>query len=62
MESFNRKPKDTKRVSRKYINFDFARNRIIFFCRKNAPICAIPKTNEKIHSYRGKSGGKYTKK
>lgn len=45
-----------------YLNFDFARNRVIFSSRKNAPIRAIPKTDTEIHSYRGKTRGEYTKK
>lgn len=34
MESFNRKPKDYKRVSRGFSNFDYTRNRILWTTRK----------------------------
>lgn len=61
MESFNRKPKDSKRLSRGYSNFDFARNRIIFACRTNPVIRAVPKSDLEIHSYTGKPRGPYKK-
>lgn len=62
MESFNRKPKDYKRNSRGSSNFDYTRNRILWATRKNTAIRGIPKTNEQIHSYKGKPRGKYNKK
>lgn len=40
IESFNRIPKDMKRNSRGYLDFEHARNRILFAARKNAPITA----------------------
>lgn len=47
MEGFNRKPKDMKRLSRGFSNFYYVRNRILWSCRKNAPILAIPKQKAK---------------
>lgn len=52
MESFNRKPKDYKRMSRGSSNFDYTRNRILWATRKNPTIRGIPKTAKQIHSYR----------
>lgn len=52
MESFNRKPKDYKRNTRGFSNFDYTRNRILWATRKNPPIRAIPKSYEQIHSYK----------
>ena len=54
MESFNRKPKDLKRNSRGFSNFDYTRNRILWSTRDNPPILGIPKSNEEIHSYHKK--------
>lgn len=61
MESFNRIPKDTKRISRGYLNFDVARNRILFATRRNPAIRATPKSDDEIHSYKGKERGSYNK-
>lgn len=47
MEGFNRKPKDMKRLSRGFTNFEYVRNRILWASRKNAAILAVPK--EKTH-------------
>lgn len=52
MESFNRKPKDYKRNTRGFSNFDYTRNRILWSTRKNPPIRAIPKSYEQVHSYK----------
>lgn len=52
MESFNRKPKDLKRLTRGMKNFEYNRNRILWATRENAPIRIIPKTTEQIHSHR----------
>ena len=51
MESFNRKPKDFKRNSRGFSNFDYTRNRILWATRENPPILAVPKSLDQIHSY-----------
>ena len=61
MESFNRKPKDYKRVSRGFSNFDYTRNRILWATRKERPYLGRPKTKDQVHSYRGKKRGKYKK-
>lgn len=61
MESFNRKPKDLKRNSRGFSNFDYTRNRILWSTRNNPTIRGIPKTNEQIHSYAGTKRGSYKK-
>jgi len=53
-ESFNRKPKDLKRNSRGFSNFDYTRNRILWSTRDNPSILGIPKSNEVIHSYHRK--------
>mgnify|MGYP002508456891 CR=1 FL=1 len=42
IESFNRIPKDMKRNSRGYLDFEHARNRILFATRKN-PTITSPK-------------------
>ena len=62
MESFNRKPKDYKRNSRGFSNFDYTRNRILWATRKKTPILAHPKSSAQIHSYEGKKRGPYKKK
>ena len=61
MESFNRKPKDYKRASRGFSNFDYTRTRILWATRKERPYLGIPKTRALVHSYRGKKRGKYKK-
>ena len=59
MESFNRKPKDYKRNSRGFSNFDYTRNRILWSTRNHPAIRNMPKPQEEIHSYRGKKRGNY---
>lgn len=54
MESFNRKPKDLKRNSRGFSNFDYTRNRILWSTRINPPILAVPKPLSLVHSYHNK--------
>ena len=61
MESFNRKPKDYKRNSRGFSNFDYTRNRILWATRKKPSILANPKSSTQIHSYEGKKRGAYKK-
>lgn len=43
IESFNRIPKDMKRNARGYLDFEHARNRILFATRKNAKITSTKK-------------------
>lgn len=43
IESFNRIPKDMKRNARGYLDFEHARNRILFATRKNASITSPKK-------------------
>lgn len=61
MEGFNRKPKDYKRNSRGFSNFDYTRNRILWSTRKNPSILGTPKSYKQIHSYRGKPRENYKK-
>ena len=61
MEGFNRKPKDYKRNSRGFSNFDYTRNRILWSTRKNPAILGNPKTYKQIHSYKGTPRGSYKK-
>lgn len=64
MEGLNRKPKDMKRDSRGYLDFEYLRNRLLFATRKNAPILAVPRTISQVRkdTYTGKKRGKYRKK
>ena len=61
MEGFNRKPKDYKRNSRGFSNFDYTRNRILWSTRKNPAILGVPKTYKQIKSYKGKPRESYKK-
>lgn len=61
IESFNRKPKDMKRLSRGYRNFNHMRNRLLFAQRHNPPILGIPKTSEEIRNHTGIKRGPYNK-
>lgn len=58
MEGFNRKPKDYKRNSRGFSNFDYTRNRVLWATRKNPPILAVPKRLDEIHIYHKKKNKK----
>lgn len=62
MESFNRKPKDLKRESRGFSDFDYTRNRILWATRKNPSVKGIPKSKEEIKTNEGKERGPYKKK
>ena len=62
MEGFNRKPKDLKRNSRGFSNFNYTRNRILWATRENPQYLGIPKNKKQVHSYKGKKRGKYNKK
>lgn len=61
MEGFNRKPKDLKRTSRGFDNFEYTRNRILWSERKNAHILAVPKKLEDVQTKTGKKRGPYNK-
>ena len=62
MESFNRKPKDLKRDSRGFSDFNYTRNRILWATRKNPSIKGVPKSMDQILSKKGKKRGSYNKK
>lgn len=61
MEGFNRKPKDLKRDSRGFSNFEYTRNRILWSTRDNASVLAIPKPRKEVQTITGKHRGKYKK-
>ena len=50
MESFNRKPKDLKRDSRGFSDFNYTRNRILWATRKNPSTKGVPKSMDQILS------------
>ena len=62
MESFNRKPKDLKRESRGFSDFDYTRNRILWATRENPSVKGIPRSKEEIKTNEGKERGPYKKK
>ena len=62
MESFNRKPKDLKRESRGFSDFNYTRNRILWATRENPSIRGIPKSKDEIKKNKGKKRGSYNKK
>ena len=62
MESFNRKPKDLKRITRGVSDFNYTRNRILWATRKNPTIKGVPKSMDQILSKKGKKRGSYKKK
>lgn len=59
IESFNRKPKDMKRLSRGYMNFSHMRNRLLFGTRIDPPILGAPKTPEETKNSTGKKRSPY---
>ena len=61
MEGFNCEPKDLKRISRGFDNFEFARQRIIWANRKDAPILGKPKTLKKVQTRKTNPRGPYKK-
>lgn len=61
IESFNRKPKDMKRLSRGYRNFNHMRNRLLFAERHGPPILGIPKTYGEVRNLTGRKRGSYNK-
>jgi len=62
MESFNRKPKDLKRESRGFSDFDYTRNRILWATRENPSVKGIPRSKEEIKTNEGKERDPYKKK
>ena len=62
MESFNRKPKDFKRESRGFSDFNYTRNRILWATRDNPSVRGIPKSKDEIKKNKGKKRGSYNKK
>ena len=62
MESFNRKPKDLKRESRGFSDFNYTRNRILWATRDNPSVRGIPKPKDEIKKNKGKKRGSCNKK
>lgn len=62
MESFNRKPKDLKRLARGVVNFEFFRQRILFHERTEKPFLNSAKPLEDIKVKTNKKRGKYNTK
>lgn len=54
MESINRKPKDFKRESRGFSDFNYTRNRILWATRDNPSVRGIPKSKDEIKKNKGK--------
>lgn len=61
MESFNRKPKDLKRLARGVVNFEFFRQRILFHERAEKPFLNTAKPLKDIQVKTNKKRGKYIK-
>ena len=61
IESFNRKPKDMKRLSRGYTNFSHMRNRLLFATRTDPSILGVPKSPKEIQTPTGKKRESYDK-
>ena len=61
LESFNNVPKDYKRQANGVRNFTCTRNRILWACRKDPAMMAIPYSREKVHTA-GKPRGPYKKR
>lgn len=59
---FNRKPKDLKRESRGFSDFNYTRNRILWATRDNPSVRGIPKSKDEIKKNKGKKRGSYNKK
>lgn len=62
LEGYNRKPKDLKRLSRGFSNFDYTRNRILWSNRNNEPILGNPKSEKEVHTYTNIKRGSYKTK
>lgn len=61
MESFNRKPKDLKRLARGVENFEFFRQRILFSERSEKVLLATPKSFKEIQNKTNRTRGPYKK-
>lgn len=61
MESFNRKPKDLKRLARGVENFEFFKQRILFSERTSKVVLANPKPLKEIQNKTDKKRGPYKK-
>lgn len=62
IEALNRVPKDLKRNGNGYRNFEHVRQRVLFACRKEPPIRAIPKPLIEVLNPTGVKRGPYKKK
>ena len=60
LECYNNGPKDLKRQSNGVVNFEYTRNRLLWINRKDAPILAVPRSHEEVHT-EGKKRGTYSK-
>ena len=56
MESFNNIPSALRRQSHGIRNFEFARNRILWAIRDDAPINIVPLSDSEIHKTEKKRG------
>ena len=54
IEGYNRIPKDFKRNSRGFSNFEYVRCRLIWANRKNEPILSSPKSKAEVYKYKNK--------
>lgn len=61
MESFNRKPKDLKRLARGVENFEFFKQRILFSERTSKTVLAVPKPLKDIQNKTNKKRKPYKK-
>lgn len=61
MESFNRKPKDLKRLARGVESFEFYKQRILFSERAEKVFLANPKSYKNIQNKTNRKRGKYKK-
>lgn len=61
MEGFNKKPKDLKRTSRGFDNFEYTRNRILWSERKDAHVLAVPKDLKDVQTKTNIKRGHYNK-
>ena len=62
IEALNRVPKYLKRNGNGYRNFEHVRQRVLFACRKEPPIRAIPKPLIEVLNPTGVKRGPYKKK
>lgn len=55
IEGYNRIPKDFKRNSRGFENFDYVRSRLIWSNRENEPILSTPKSKKEVYRHKKKN-------